>query len=170
MTSVLAVVFAVAASAVAGGWFGTTALATQDRVPEHYRAFTAALAAIESQYAEEVESDRLVYGAINGMLQTLDPHSSFMDPRSYAQMRERQEGRYYGLGVTIQAPNGDITAVRVFEGLAGPRQGHPARRRDRRDRRAEHQGLDHRRCGGQAARQEGDLRQHRHPPQGTRRR
>jgi carboxyl-terminal processing protease len=117
MTSVLAVVFAVAASAVAGGWFGTTtAQATQDRVPEHYRAFTAALAAIESQYAEEVESDRLVYGAINGMLQTLDPHSSFMDPRSYAQMRERQEGRYYGLGVTIQAPNGDITAVRVFEG------------------------------------------------------
>ena len=116
MTSVLAVVFAVAASAVAGGWFGTTALATQDRVPGALRAFTAALAAIESQYAEEVESDRLVYGAINGMLQTLDPHSSFMDPRSYAQMRERQEGRYYGLGVTIQAPNGDITAVRVFEG------------------------------------------------------
>jgi len=114
--SLLAVVLAVAGSAVAGGFYGTSALSTQDRVPEHYRVFTAALATIESQYAEEVESDRLVYGAINGMLQTLDPHSSFMDPRSYAQMRERQEGRYYGLGVTIQAPNGDITAVRVFEG------------------------------------------------------
>jgi len=114
--SLLAVVLAVAGSAVAGGFFGTSALATQDRVPEHYRVFTAALATIQSQYAEEVESDRLVYGAINGMLQTLDPHSSFMDPKSYAQMRERQEGRYYGLGVTIQAPNGDITAVRVFEG------------------------------------------------------
>jgi len=114
--SVLAGILAVAGSAVVGGMFGTSALATQDRVPEHYRVFTAALAAIQSQYAEEVESDRLVYGAINGMLQTLDPHSSFMDPRSYAQMRERQEGRYYGLGITIQAPNGDITAVRVFEG------------------------------------------------------
>jgi carboxyl-terminal processing protease len=114
--SVLAVVLAVAGSAVVGGFYGTNALATQGRGPEHYRVFTAALAAIESQYAEEVESDRLVYGSINGMLQTLDPHSSFMDPRSYAQMRERQEGRYYGLGVTIQAPNGDITAVRVFEG------------------------------------------------------
>jgi len=116
MKSLFAVVLALTVSAVAGGWFGTAALATQDRVPAHYRAFTTALAAIESQYAEEVESDRLVYGAINGMLQTLDPHSNFMDPRSYAQMRERQEGRYYGLGVTIQAPNGDITAVRVFEG------------------------------------------------------
>jgi carboxyl-terminal processing protease len=114
--SLLAVVLAVAGSAVVGGFFGTSALGSQDRVPEHYKTFTAALATIQSQYAEEVESDRLVYGAINGMLQTLDPHSSFMDPKSYAQMRERQEGRYYGLGVTIQAPNGDITAVRVFEG------------------------------------------------------
>ena len=114
--SLVAVVLAVAGSAVVGGFFGTSALGSQDRVPEHYKTFTAALATIQSQYAEEVESDRLVYGAINGMLQTLDPHSSFMDPKSYAQMRERQEGRYYGLGVTIQAPNGDITAVRVFEG------------------------------------------------------
>lgn len=127
-TSVLAGALAVAGSAVLGGLFGTTALATQDRVPGHYRAFTAALDAIESQYAEEVESDRLVYGAINGMLQTLDPHSSFMDPRSYAQMRERQEGRYYGLGVTIQAPSGDITAVRVFEG--SPAHGKGIRRGD----------------------------------------
>jgi carboxyl-terminal processing protease len=114
--SLLAVVLAVAGSAVVGGFFGTSALGSQDRVPEYYKTFTAALATIQSQYAEDVESDRLVYGAINGMLQTLDPHSSFMDPKSYAQMRERQEGRYYGLGVTIQAPNGDITAVRVFEG------------------------------------------------------
>ena len=115
--SLLAVVLAVAGSAVVGGFFGTSALgSSQDRVPEHYKSFTAALATIQSQYVEEVESDRLVYGAINGMLQTLDPHSSFMDPKSYAQMRERQEGRYYGLGVTIQAPNGDITAIRVFEG------------------------------------------------------
>ena len=76
-------------------------MATEGSVPDHYRTFTAALTAIQTQYAEPVESDRMVYGAINGMLQTLDPHSSFMDPRTYAQMRERQEGRYYGLGLTI---------------------------------------------------------------------
>jgi carboxyl-terminal processing protease len=50
------------------------------------------------------------------MLSTLDPHSSFFDPREYAQMRERQEGRYYGLGITIQSNEGDITAASVFEG------------------------------------------------------
>ncbi len=114
--SSVAAVSAIVVSALIGGAFGRSALATSDSVPDHYRAFTAALNAVQSQYAEPVESDRMVYGAINGMLQTLDPHSSFMDPRTYAQMRERQEGRYYGLGLTISAIDGDITAVRVFEG------------------------------------------------------
>jgi carboxyl-terminal processing protease len=114
--SLTAATLAILLSALAGGVFGRSALATEDRLPEHYKAFTAALTAIQTHYAEPVESDRLVYGAINGMLQTLDPHSSFMDPRTYAQMRERQEGRYYGLGLTIVAVDGDITVVRVFEG------------------------------------------------------
>ena len=114
--STVAAASAIAVSALIGGVYGKSALATNETVPEHYRTFTAALTAIQSQYSEPVESDRLVYGAINGMLQTLDPHSSFMDPRTYAQMRERQEGRYYGLGLTISSVDGDITAVRVFEG------------------------------------------------------
>jgi len=52
------------------------------------------------------------------MLQTLDPHSSFMDPRTYAQMRERQEGRYYGLGITIAVVDGEITVVTRPERLS----------------------------------------------------
>ena len=114
--SVVAALVAIVVSAVIGGVYGKGAQATANTVPEHYRTFTTALSVIQTQYAQPVESDRMVYGAINGMLQTLDPHSSFMDPRSYAQMRERQEGRYYGLGLTIQSVDGDITAVRVFEG------------------------------------------------------
>src|SRR5688572_2502453 len=86
-----AVVLAVVLSALAGGFFGSGLLATQDDVAQQYRVFTSALSAIEREYVDEVPSDRLVYGAIDGMLKTLDPHSSFFDPRSYAQMRERQE-------------------------------------------------------------------------------
>ena len=113
--SLAAAVVVIAVCAVIGGFFGRGALAAQDRVPDHYRVFTAALAAVESEYAGEAESDRLVYGAISGMLQTLDPHSSFFDPKSYAQMRERQEGRYYGLGISINVIDGDITVANVFE-------------------------------------------------------
>jgi carboxyl-terminal processing protease len=113
--SLVAAVVVIAVCAVAGGFFGRGALVAQDRVPDHYKVFTAALAAVESEYAGTVESDRLVYGAISGMLQTLDPHSSFFDPKSYAQMRERQEGRYYGLGISINVLDGDITVANVFE-------------------------------------------------------
>src|SRR6185295_14090743 len=118
-----AVVFAIVVSAFVGGLFGRSALATDDKVPEHYRAFTAALNAIETSYIDKVEADRLVYSAVRGMLGTLDPHSSFFDPREYAQMRERQEGRYYGIGVSIQAIDGDITAMLVFEGSPAYKKG-----------------------------------------------
>src|SRR3954470_785701 len=120
---VSAVVFVVAVSALIGGTFGRNALATDDKVPEHYKTFSAALSAIESSYIDKVEPDRLVYGAVRGMLGTLDPHSSFFDPREYAQMRERQEGRYYGIGVSIQAIDGDITAMLVFEGSPAYKKG-----------------------------------------------
>jgi carboxyl-terminal processing protease len=110
-------------SALVGGLFGGSALAVDEKVPEHYKAFSAALSTIESNYVEKLESDRLVYGAIRGMLATLDPHSSFFDPKEYAQMRERQEGRYYGLGITIQALDGSITARDVFEGSPAARAG-----------------------------------------------
>jgi len=124
---VSAVLLAVVISALVGGLFGRRALAIDDRVPEHYKTFTAALSAIESGYVDKIDSDKLVYGAVRGMLATLDPHSSFFDPREYAQMRERQEGRYYGIGVSIQAVDGDITAMVVFEGSpahkAGMRRG-----------------------------------------------
>ena len=113
----------IAVSAVVGGLLGRTALVAQDQVPDQYKVFTAALKAVEEKYVGEVESDRLVYSAITGMLQTLDPHSSFMDPRSFAQMRERQEGRYYGLGITINVVDGDVTVFNVFEGSPAYQRG-----------------------------------------------
>jgi len=117
------VVSAIAVSALVGGFFGKNLLATDDKVPDHYKAFTAALSAIESSYIDKVDSDRLVYSAVRGMLSTLDPHSSFFDPREYAQMRERQEGHYYGIGIQISAVDGDIIAQFVFEGSPAYKQG-----------------------------------------------
>ncbi|MGH9308275.1 MAG: S41 family peptidase [Vicinamibacterales bacterium] len=113
---------AVILSTLAGGFYGSV-LARQDEVSQHYRVFTAALAAIDREYVEEVPSDRLVYGGVEGMLKTLDPHSSFFDPRQYAQMRERQEGRYYGLGIQISPIDGDITVMSIFEGSPAFKKG-----------------------------------------------
>jgi carboxyl-terminal processing protease len=118
-----AAVFAVVFCALLGGLYGRSALVAQDQIPEQYKVFTAALHAVEANWVGTVESDRLVYGAISGMLQTLDPHSSFMDPVSYARMRERQEGRYYGLGISIQVIDGDITVAALFEGSPAYQKG-----------------------------------------------
>ena len=118
-----AAAFAVVLCALAGGLFGRSALSAQDQVSDQYKVFTAALSAVEQNYVGTVESDRLVYGAISGMLQTLDPHSNFMDPRSYAQMRERQEGRYYGLGISIVVLDGEISVATMFEGSPAYQKG-----------------------------------------------
>ena len=108
-------------------FFGRQALSAQDRVSQEYQVFTAALRAIEDQYSGDPKSDELVYGAISGLLGTLDPHSHFEDPKSYAQSRERQEGRYYGLGIAIRQQNGDVIIGSVYEGApayeAGIRRG-----------------------------------------------
>jgi carboxyl-terminal processing protease len=121
--SLSAAVFAVVLSALVGGLYGRNAVSAQDKVSDQLKVFTAALSAVENGYVGTVESDRLVYSAISGMLQTLDPHSSFMDPKSYAQMRERQEGRYYGLGISIAAVDGDLTVVSLFEGSPAYQKG-----------------------------------------------
>jgi len=78
---------------------------------------------VDAKYVEKVDSDRVVYGAINGMLSTLDPHSSFMDPKAYAALRERQEGHYYGLGISISVIDGDITVSALFEGSPAYKKG-----------------------------------------------
>lgn len=114
--------FAVVLSALLGGFFGRQALATDERVSD-YRAYTAALGAVEANYVGKVESARLVYRSIDGMLQTLDPHSTFMDPAVYKNMRERQEGHYYGLGITLVVVDGDITVVSLFEGSPAYKKG-----------------------------------------------
>jgi carboxyl-terminal processing protease len=118
-----AAIFAVIVSALVGGFFGRSALAVDDRIPDHLKTYSAALNAIETNYVDTVESDNLVYSSIRGMLGTLDPHSSFFTPKEYATMRERQEGHYYGIGVSIVSVDGDITAVNVFEGSPAFKQG-----------------------------------------------
>jgi carboxyl-terminal processing protease len=127
--SIPAAALVVVASAVAGGFLADRVSATGrgDRLNELYQVYTAAYAAVEQQYVEPIQPANAVYGSIDGLLRTLDPHSSFFDPNAYRQMRERQEGRYPGIGVTIVAANDDVTVTQLFEGSpaykAGIRRG-----------------------------------------------
>ena len=68
--------------------------------------FTNVYSLVEQNYADKLNSektDKAIYdGAIPGMLHVLDPHSNFYDPKAFAQMREDQHGKYYGVGMQIQ--------------------------------------------------------------------
>ncbi len=118
----IAAVF-VALSALVGGFVGAQSVSIQEQLSERQRVFMAALATVEQEYVEELASDRLVYGSIEGMLRTLDPHSSFLDPRQFTLMRERQEGRYFGIGITIAQINGEVGVTALFEGSPAYRAG-----------------------------------------------
>jgi carboxyl-terminal processing protease len=96
--------------------------------------FTNVYSLVEQNYAEPMstdKTDKAIYdGAIPGMLHVLDPHSNFYDPKAYAQMREDQHGKYYGVGMTIQpqpAGNGSgktkIVVLYPFEGTPSYRAG-----------------------------------------------
>jgi carboxyl-terminal processing protease len=69
---------------------------------EFLNNYTEALEVIQQQYFENIESDKLVYGSIKGMLRVLDPHSNFLDPKDFARLREDQHSKYYGLGIRVR--------------------------------------------------------------------
>jgi len=121
------------ASIAAGALLGTVTAQTPGRADARYRIYAAALAAVEAEYVEPLDSlcsepsvcgpEALVYESIDGMLRTLDPHSSFFSPKQFAQMRERQEGRYFGIGISIVSVQGDVTVTSLFEGSPAYRAG-----------------------------------------------
>jgi carboxyl-terminal processing protease len=101
-------------SAILGGVFGGQVRATgkgEEDADSAMKHFSAILELVEENYAGEVDSDKAVYGAIDGMLRTLDPHSKFFDPKAFTSLREDQRGKYYGLGITVTARFGKITVV-----------------------------------------------------------
>ncbi len=110
----LLVIGVLVGSAILGGIYGPAVRATSSDVndmQESVKSFSRVLSIVEKNYATPVDTDHAIYsGAIPGMLRVLDPHSSFFDPRAYANLREDQRGRYYGVGMTI-VPRENFTFV-----------------------------------------------------------
>lgn len=112
--------------AVVAGNFGPGAAAraasaapssADDDLTSGLKTFTSIYRLVEENSADKVNPDKAIYkGAISGMLRTLDPHSSFFDPKDFQQLREDQRGSYYGVGMTIQPKDNRIVVVAPFTG------------------------------------------------------
>lgn len=78
---------------------------------EDIELFTDTLSIIQLDYVEEKKSKDLIYGALKGMLQSLDPHSQFMDPDTYNEVKIETGGEFGGLGIEITIQDGLLTII-----------------------------------------------------------
>ncbi len=110
---------------VVGSLAGAVARATPE-TESPYRnlgIFARALAHIEMSWVETADQDELIYGAIRGMVKTLDPHSTFMDPDEYRILTNDTQGHFGGIGVEIEARDGWLTVLGVFDDGPADRAG-----------------------------------------------
>jgi carboxyl-terminal processing protease len=90
---------------------------------ESIELFTDVLKIVQKNYVEEVDTKKLVYGAINGMLSSLDPHSSFLPPDMYKEMKIETKGSFGGLGIEITIKDGYLTVISPIEDTPAFRAG-----------------------------------------------
>ncbi|MCC6932986.1 MAG: S41 family peptidase [Deltaproteobacteria bacterium] len=87
------------------------------------KIFTDVIALVRKNYYEEVEFKKLVNGAIKGMMLTLDPHSSYLDPETYKDLKVETKGEFGGLGIEITLKEGLLTVVTPIEDSPAARIG-----------------------------------------------
>jgi carboxyl-terminal processing protease len=90
---------------------------------QELQLFTDVLSIVRKSYVEEVPMKKLIYGAINGMLSSLDPHSGFMPPDMYREMKIDTQGEFGGLGIEITIRDGVLTIVSPIEDTPAYRAG-----------------------------------------------
>ncbi|RMG19870.1 MAG: S41 family peptidase [Deltaproteobacteria bacterium] len=97
--------------------------ASRNLTYEKLGIFTRVLTYIENNYVEEVNPTQLIYGAIKGMMSTLDPHSVFMTPEEYEEMKIDTGGEFGGVGLEVTRRDGEVVVVTPLEDTPAMRAG-----------------------------------------------
>jgi len=85
--------------------------------------FGDVLSTVESQYVTPVDNKKLVQAAIDGMLTSLDPHSGYLNPDDYSDMRDQTRGEYGGLGIEVTTEDGAVKVVSPMDDTPASRAG-----------------------------------------------
>jgi len=83
---------------------------------ESLKVFSEVLSLIESTYVEKVQSEKLIEGAIHGLVKTLDPHTSYLPPEAYQEMKVQTSGKFGGLGIEVSMRDGVLTVISPIDG------------------------------------------------------
>ena len=112
---ITAVTLCVAAGSLLAWNYSTVTATTQDTY-ESLEAFSNVLNLVQENYVEEVDSQKAIEGAIKGMLNTLDPHSSYMKPDDFKELQVETQGSFTGIGIEITMKDNILTVVSPIEG------------------------------------------------------
>lgn len=97
--------------------------ADSNQVYENLETFSNVLHLLESNYVEQIDTEEVIEGAIKGMLSSLDPHSSYMKPEHYKELKIETKGSFSGIGIEITLKDGILTVVSPIEGTPAYKQG-----------------------------------------------
>jgi carboxyl-terminal processing protease len=90
---------------------------------EKLSEFSEVFGMIKSDYVEPVDDEKLLNEAINGMVNALDPHSAYLDKKSFKELREGTEGKFIGLGIEVGMEDGYVKVVSPIEDSPASRAG-----------------------------------------------
>lgn len=113
----------VASTALAQPQPKTLPLGTNEHTYELLNLFGDVFERVKTDYVEEVEDDKLVESAINGMLSSLDPHSSYLSEKSFQEMQVQTKGEFGGLGIEVTMENGLVKVVSPIDDTPAYRAG-----------------------------------------------
>jgi carboxyl-terminal processing protease len=122
MMGVMAVV-ALSGLAMINPSFQSNAPQTRSNLYQEMQRFNEVFHAVSKYYVEEVDNQKLINGAINGMLETLDPHSVYIPKEQLADVTEKFEGHFYGIGIEFNIFNKVPTVVSPIPGSPADRLG-----------------------------------------------
>ncbi|MBI5809739.1 MAG: S41 family peptidase [Deltaproteobacteria bacterium] len=109
------IIIAVMALTFASWGMSQRVVAVPNETYENLKIFTDVFTIIQQDYAEPVDSKKLVYGAVKGMVRDLDPHSSFMTPEEYKEMQVDTKGVFGGIGIEIGMKDNILTVIAPIE-------------------------------------------------------
>ncbi|RMG42410.1 MAG: S41 family peptidase [Candidatus Dadabacteria bacterium] len=102
---------------------GLAKTSTKDDLYDQLKIFTDVMAIVQRDYVTPVSNKKLIEGAIKGMLQTLDPHSGYLDPDFYQDLQVQTKGEFGGLGIEITIKDGLLVVVAPMEGSPAEKAG-----------------------------------------------
>ncbi|MDH4317684.1 MAG: S41 family peptidase [Desulfobulbaceae bacterium] len=88
----------------------------KQEIYKNLEAFSNVLSLMEQYYVDEIDTTEVINGAINGMLTSLDPHSTYMQPDDYKELQNETKGTFTGIGIEIAVRNDILTVVAPIEG------------------------------------------------------